>query len=110
MLSRVSWPTLSERGQAIVRTLVTPISNGYSEREVASELGISRSFVWSLLGEVQRELLTGSASETFVLEVGDGRSFEFKGILIRVKGDRSVYKLDDGRIARYNRKSLRLEL
>jgi hypothetical protein len=93
-----------------VRTVATPISNGYSEREVAREFGISRSFVWSLLDEVSRELLTGSASQTYVLETRNGSRFEFEGILIREKGGRSVYKLADGRIASYHRKTLRLEV
>ena len=45
-----------------------------------------------------------------MLDTWDGRGFKFEGILIRQKGDRSVYKLDDGRIASHNRNTLRLEV
>jgi DNA-binding transcriptional regulator LsrR (DeoR family) len=48
--------TLSERGAAISRTIVLPLSLGFSEAEVASALGISRRLVLSLLAELRDQL------------------------------------------------------
>ncbi len=47
---------LSPRGRAILRTIVLPMSAGYSEAEVASELGISRRSISMLLDELREEL------------------------------------------------------
>ena len=47
---------MSERGQAILRLIVTPISNGYLIRDVARELGTTKSSVSNRLNELRDEL------------------------------------------------------
>jgi DNA-binding Lrp family transcriptional regulator len=48
--------SLSPRGQAILRQIATPISAGYSPREVASALGTSPNWVSRRLDELRDEL------------------------------------------------------
>lgn len=52
----ISWTGLSERGQALLRTIGIPISVGFSEREIAREIGMPTRWVSEALGELQDEL------------------------------------------------------
>lgn len=52
----IDWTRLSERGQAILRTIALPISAGFSPGEIASELGTSTSWVSSRMDELRNEL------------------------------------------------------
>jgi DNA-binding NarL/FixJ family response regulator len=56
MLIDVDWTSLSPRGQAILRLIIHPISNGYSVREVARELGTTKRWVSDRLDELRNEL------------------------------------------------------
>jgi hypothetical protein len=56
MTISISWEGLSERGQAILRLVGTPLSQGYSERELAKELGTTTHWVCDRLDELQAEL------------------------------------------------------
>lgn len=47
---------LSPQGQATLRLIAHPISEGYSEREIASELGTTRRWVCDRLDELRDEL------------------------------------------------------
>lgn len=47
---------LSPRGQAILRTIGVPTSEGYSPREIARELGTTRRWVCDRLDELRDEL------------------------------------------------------
>ena len=47
---------LSPRGEAIARQIATRLVEGYSEREIAVELGTSRSWVCARLTELRDEL------------------------------------------------------
>jgi hypothetical protein len=52
----IEWERLSERGQAILRVVGARTWLGYSEAEIASELGTSRRWVSSRLDELREEL------------------------------------------------------
>jgi DNA-directed RNA polymerase specialized sigma24 family protein len=52
----LNWERLSPHGQAILRQIAIPISVGYSEAEVASELGTSTRWVSNRLVELREEL------------------------------------------------------
>ena len=52
----IRWAELSERGQALLRTVGVPISVGYSEREIARGLGMPTRWVSEALVELQDEL------------------------------------------------------
>jgi DNA-binding NarL/FixJ family response regulator len=52
----MDFSTLSSRGQAILRLIVRPISEGFSVGEVAKELGTSRRWVSTRLDELREEL------------------------------------------------------
>jgi hypothetical protein len=58
LASEFDWETLSERSAAILRLIALPMSVGFSEVEIASELGISRRSVSILLDELREELGT----------------------------------------------------
>jgi hypothetical protein len=53
---QVNWHALTPRGQAILRTIVLPISAGFSPGEIARDLGTSTSWVSNRLDELRREL------------------------------------------------------
>jgi DNA-binding NarL/FixJ family response regulator len=52
----VNWEGLSTRGAALMRQVGIPVSEGYSERQIATELQTSKSWVSEALGELQAEL------------------------------------------------------
>src|SRR5215208_5778349 len=52
----VNWEGLSKRGAALMRQVGIPASEGYSERQIATELQTSKSWVSEALGELQAEL------------------------------------------------------
>jgi len=54
--NEINWTRLSERGQAILRLVGIPTWAGWSAREIARELGITRRSVSSLLDELRDEL------------------------------------------------------
>jgi DNA-binding NarL/FixJ family response regulator len=54
--TELHWQAFSERGQAILRLIAIPISNGYSEREIARELGTTRRWVFDRLAELRDEV------------------------------------------------------
>jgi DNA-binding NarL/FixJ family response regulator len=56
MSAEIDWSMVSPRGQAILRLIVQPISQGFSEREIARELRITRSWVLDRLDELRDEL------------------------------------------------------
>jgi hypothetical protein len=93
-----------------LRLIAIPLSEGFSLRERASQLEITQRWASTLLDQLANELLTGSPWQTHVLETRDGRSVELEGLLIREKNDVSVFKLSDGSIASYNRKTLKLDV
>jgi hypothetical protein len=54
--SEIDWNRLSPRGQAILRQIAIPISEGYSPTEVARGLGTSLSWTLKRMSELRREL------------------------------------------------------
>ena len=54
--SEIDWSTLSPRGTAIARQIGTRLLEGYTPREIASELGTSTRWVSSRLDELRAEL------------------------------------------------------
>jgi DNA-binding NarL/FixJ family response regulator len=54
--AEINWSNLSDRGQAILRLIVIPISRGFSTREVARDLGTSSDWVSNRLTELRDEL------------------------------------------------------
>ena len=50
-------------GQAILRVIAIPLSIGYSTRELAREVGISRACVEDALEELKAEIVTLAAQE-----------------------------------------------
>jgi hypothetical protein len=56
MPATVAWSLLSPEAAWIVVNVSWPMSCGYSESEVARQLGTSRKFVVDCLGELRDEL------------------------------------------------------
>lgn len=56
MTNTIEWEKLSPRGLAILRLIAIPISNGWSEREVARGLLTTRSWVSDGMDEFRDEL------------------------------------------------------
>jgi hypothetical protein len=54
--NEISWTNLSDRGLAILRTVATSASQGYSPREIGHGLGISGPSALRLLDELREEL------------------------------------------------------
>jgi DNA-binding CsgD family transcriptional regulator len=54
--SAIDWTMLSPRGQAILRTVASPLSEGYSSTEIARGLGTSTHWVSKRLNELRAEL------------------------------------------------------
>lgn len=54
--TELRWEQLSDRSQAILRVVAARIMLGYSEREIALELGTTRRWVSSRLDELRDEL------------------------------------------------------
>jgi DNA-binding CsgD family transcriptional regulator len=54
--STVDWTALSPRGTAILRLIARPISEGYSQREIARRLGTTGRWVSDRLDELRDEL------------------------------------------------------
>ena len=52
----INWSTLSPRGTAIARQIGTRVLDGYTPREIASELGTSTKWVSTRLDELRVEL------------------------------------------------------
>jgi DNA-binding NarL/FixJ family response regulator len=52
----IDWTSLSPRGQAILRQIARPISNGFSKTEIAARLGTSPKWVSDRLSELRSEL------------------------------------------------------
>jgi hypothetical protein len=50
------WTMLSVRGTAILQTVATSASQGYSTVEIARGLGTSKRWVFDRLGELRAEL------------------------------------------------------
>jgi DNA-binding CsgD family transcriptional regulator len=76
MSNAIDWTTLSPRAQAILRTVATPISQGFSLVEIARELGTSPSWVSSRIQELRVELAGFSRTEllAYLLEAMEGES------------------------------------
>lgn len=55
-MTGLDWKALSVRGRAILRTIAVPLAAGYSEREVAKQLAITRPSVLALIDELADEL------------------------------------------------------
>ena len=54
--SMPDWSTLSVRGQAILRTVATSASEGFSTVEIARGFGTSKRWVSDCLDELREEL------------------------------------------------------
>jgi DNA-binding NarL/FixJ family response regulator len=54
--SVIDWTRLSPQGQAILRQIARPISNGFSKTEIATRLGTSPKWVSDRLSELRSEL------------------------------------------------------
>lgn len=52
----IDWSALSEQGKATARRIALPLSMGYTVWEVAQSIGITRSSVERLVGELRNEL------------------------------------------------------
>jgi hypothetical protein len=75
----------------------------------ASQLEITQRWASTLLDQLANEILTGSPWQTHVLETWNG-TVEIEGVLIRKTTDVSTFRLSNGKIATYNRRTLRLNL
>ena len=56
MPTEIPWEALSPRTAAILRTVVTSSSQGYSTREIARGFSISSCLVYDLMDEARDEL------------------------------------------------------
>jgi hypothetical protein len=54
--SVIDWTLLSPRGQAILRTIAIPLSQGWTKTEIASGLGTSKRWVSYRMGELRHEI------------------------------------------------------
>jgi DNA-binding CsgD family transcriptional regulator len=52
----IDWVRLSPRSTAILRLIATPISEGYSPKEIAHELGTSPRWISDRLDELRDEI------------------------------------------------------
>jgi hypothetical protein len=54
--TEIRWSTLSPQGAATMRQVILPLSMGFSTLEIGKRIGISRSSVERLVGELRDEL------------------------------------------------------
>jgi DNA-binding Lrp family transcriptional regulator len=56
MEREVNWSKLSPRGQQLLRQIGTPLSLGYSQREIADFLGEPEAWVMARVRELREEI------------------------------------------------------
>jgi DNA-directed RNA polymerase specialized sigma24 family protein len=56
MTREVNWSALSPRAQFTLQKIAIPLSHGYSQREIAEQLGKSQQWVMARVRELRAEI------------------------------------------------------